>query len=390
MSICARTIRRTCALAMMSALMSCLDAAILRAEPRYNITALDVLPGGLDSLAFGLNDRGQVVGDSKKDRTGNVGQSRPVVWSYSGQPTELWSDQFIGASLAGINNSGEIVGRYGSGSGIPLPTPGVLPGRAFVWNATAGRRDLGLQPFGNSMATAINDNGQVSGTSEMLETVIIDGSPMDVLVPRAFVWDAAGGIRDIGTLGGHFEFTFANAINNLGQVIGYGGLADGNERAFVWDEAAGMRELPTIAGGSTRAVAINDLGQVLGSEIGVGGVIWDLNTATQRVVPGGSDLNNVGQTVGGTSIWDETNGRRLLSGLIPAGTGWQLEFAFAINDGGDIVGYGLLDDEVRGFLMTPVPEPATLRLLASASVAAAFFVLHRARRRALHPQEVIC
>src|SRR3989304_451607 len=125
------------------------------ATTRYNIVALDPLPGG-ESLAFGLNDRGQVVGDSRKDRKGNVGQSRPVVGDYSGVPHELWPEQLIGGSLADINNAGQIVGRYGSGSGIPLPTPGIPPGRAFYWSTDTGRVDLGLDPYGYSMAGGIN------------------------------------------------------------------------------------------------------------------------------------------------------------------------------------------------------------------------------------------
>jgi len=57
------------------------------------------------------------------------------------------------------------------------------------------------------------------------------------------------------------------------------------------------------------------------------------------------------------------NGKRLLADLIEPGTGWQLDYAFAINDAGDIVGYGLFNGQVRGFLMTAVPEPATWLLM---------------------------
>ncbi len=217
---------------------------------QYNITTLDILPGGLDSLAFGLNNVGQVVGDSRLDRTGNVGQSRPVVWDYSGVPNELWSDQTVGASLAGINNVGQIVGRYGTGSGIPTPGPGVPYGRGFVWDATNGMRDLGLSPVGNSEAAAINDAGQVAGTSEILETIIIDGVPNTSFVPHAFIWDETNGIRDIGNLGGYGAF--ANAINQHAQAVGYSDTQDGHERGFIWDDVHGMQEIPTLAGGDTR------------------------------------------------------------------------------------------------------------------------------------------
>lgn len=324
--------------------------------PQYNIVALDVLPGGLDSLAFGLNDVGQVVGASILNRSGNIGQSRPVVWDYSGVPHELWSDQSVGGSLADINNGGEIVGRYGSGSVIPLPTSGVPGGRAFYWSATTGRVDIGLEPFGNSQAVAINDSGQVAGTSEKPSS--------SFEVPHAFIWDADNGIRELGSLGG--QFTFANAMNNLGQVVGYGDLANGNERAFIWDEQYGMRELPTLNGGETRAIGVNDSGDVLIAESGFGSYIWNQTRGFTLDPIGGFAFNNLDQIVGGTigdpSIWDTLNGKHRLTDLIPSGTGWRLEIPFAIDDAGEIVGYGVLNGQVRGFLLIPVPEPNSLSL----------------------------
>jgi probable HAF family extracellular repeat protein len=347
------------------------------AAPPYNIVALDVLPGGLDSSAFGLNDQGQAVGDSRLDRSGNVGQSRPVLWNDAGQPVELWTEPFLGGSAADINNSGLIVGRYDSGSGIPLPTPGVLPGRAFVWNADAGRRDLGLQPFGNSMAVAVNDRGQVAGTSEVFETVIIDGQPtLELVGIRPFIWDAANGIRDLGTLGGA---AFAEDINALGQVVGRSENESGRTRAFVWDEIQGMRELPTL-GQSSQASSINDQGEVLGFDFGIGPVIWDLRTGARREAEAGLHLNNRGQILGGSSIWDETHGRQMLSDLIRPDSGWELRIATAINEFGQIIGAGTFRGERRGFLMTPVPEPSSLSLLVLSFLASVGYIGRGQRR----------
>src|SRR3989304_2047562 len=298
--------------------MLCWMTAPAHGAVQYNIVMLDVLPGGLDSEALGLNDVGQVVGTSLRNRGGNVGQMRPVVWDYSGQPHELWTDQSVGGNLADINNAGEIVGSYGSGSGIPLPTGGVPYGRAFYWNASTGRQDIGFEPVGNSRAIAINDNGQVAGSSERLEFVVVEtgGTPQPLYIPHAFIWDADDGIRELGGLGGFF--TLATAMNNVGQVVGYGDLANGHERAFIWDEQNGMRELPTLNGGETRAVAINDLGQVLGGGPGMGAVIWDLPSGNIMPVPGGRDLNNLGQAVGGAYLVDQNQTVRLLTDLIPS------------------------------------------------------------------------
>jgi hypothetical protein len=45
------------------------------------------------------------------------------------------------------------------------------------------------------------------------------------------------------------------------------------------------------------------------------------------------------------------------------GSGWVLSKASGINDLGQIVGAGSINGQTHAFLMTPVPEPATLLLL---------------------------
>lgn len=343
----------------------------VHAAPLYNITSLDVLPGTMESRAFGLNDHGQPVGDSRFDRSGHIGQSRPIVWNAIGEPTELWNDPLIGGSAADINNSGTIVGRYGSGSGTPLPGPGVPFGRGFVWDSINGRRDIGLEPVGNTQAVAINDAGQVVGTSEVLTTVNIEGEQHELFIPRAFIWDETSGIRDLGDLGGFGAF--ANDVNSQGQVIGYADNPDGFTRAFVWDEFSGIRELPTL-GQTSQAVAINDLGQVLGFDFGTGSVIWDLNTGLRQDVAGGIDLNNLGQILGGTvgnpTIFDPIDGTANLLDLIADDSGWMLELVYALSNESEIVGYGRINGELRGFLMTTVPEPSSMAFVLMAFLGA--------------------
>lgn len=330
------------------------------AVQQYNITALDTLPATMESRAFGLNVVGQAVGDSRLDRSGHIGQSRPVLWNSDGQPTELWNDPIIGGSAADINNNGMIVGRYGSGSGTPLPGPGVPFGRGFVWDSINGRRDLGLEPVGNTQAVAVNDSGQIVGTSEVLMNIEGD----NFFVPRAFVWDETNGIQDIGTLGG--SFSFANDNNELGQVVGYSETVEGFSRAYIWDNDKGLRALGTFNGTrSNRARAINDKGQVVGFESGVGGFIWDETIGLQPIgLANPYDINDSGQVVGGGAlIWDPINGTRILGDLIPSSLDWQLNFAFGINNAGHIIGYGQLDGETRGFLLTPIPEPQSTVLI---------------------------
>jgi probable HAF family extracellular repeat protein len=56
---------------------------------------------------------------------------------------------------------------------------------------------------------------------------------------------------------------------------------------------------------------------------------------------------------GSAFIWQ--NGViRDLNTLIPTGSGWFLQQATAINDGGQIVGNGTVGGQVHAFLLTPI------------------------------------
>ena len=76
----------------------------------------------------------------------------------------------------------------------------------------------------------------------------------------------------------------------------------------------------------------------------------------------GSAINNNGTVVGLSTIRNgsyrafiSTNGGKMqdLNTMIPTGTGWVLEEGTAINDAGQIAGYGTLHAQLRAFLLTP-------------------------------------
>jgi probable HAF family extracellular repeat protein len=105
-------------------------------DAAHGVRELGVLPGGVFSAAYGLNDMGQVVGWSESN-----GGDHAFLWD-DGQMIDLGH-----GAAADINNAGQIVGW------------------SFIWSdgVRANLNDLVLDDFGLtiSSASAINDAGQI-------------------------------------------------------------------------------------------------------------------------------------------------------------------------------------------------------------------------------------
>jgi probable HAF family extracellular repeat protein len=96
------------------------------------------------------------------------------------------------------------------------------------------------------------------------------------------------------------------------------------------------------------------------------------------------DLNDHGEVVGmiggtgGSYAFYWAGGTIHNLNNLTAGSGWDLIRASAINNHGQIVGFGTNPaGHPRAYLLTPIPEPSTLGGIA---VSAAFLVRRRARR----------
>lgn len=117
-----------------------------------------ILPslGGFTSEGNGINEQGDVVGDSMRVMSGD---EQAVWWTASGQLVELGAFGGPASSARDINNHGQIVGYALDGS---------LDPRAFLWEAGGPIVDLNtvLPPDSGWVllsANAINDAGQIVG-----------------------------------------------------------------------------------------------------------------------------------------------------------------------------------------------------------------------------------
>lgn len=202
------------------------------AGPEYALTVLDPVPGHDASCASGINDVGQIVGES--DNQADY-PSRPVATLWQG-------GQVIELDTAGRVSKAAAINRHGRVAGTLEPVPD-RGGRAFSLRPQKGL--LHLLPGESARAWAINDRGViVGGIGEF---------------PRlAYVYD-----RGVMTLlDVPAEWAMATGINNAGAISitaswgeGYGG--------FVYESGV-LTEL----GDGTDAVAINSSGIVAGSRSG--------------------------------------------------------------------------------------------------------------------------
>lgn len=151
------------------------------------------------------------------------------------------------SSATAINASGQVAGSAETAEGH---------GHAFFWTRAGGMVDLGTLGGDRSYATGLSSSGQVVGDSETSDGRI-----------QAFSWTQAGGMVDLGTLGGcsYGICSAATGVNASGEVVGYAETAAGHFDAFLWTLAGGMVDIGTLGGDGSDAYAVNDSGEIVGS-----------------------------------------------------------------------------------------------------------------------------
>jgi probable HAF family extracellular repeat protein len=388
------------------------SAAVPSHALEYSITDLGTL-GGMwqHSYATGINNSGQVVGYGYDFGRLYAGES------YTGS-YQAFVTGANGAGLAaiptldsgnwnkatGISDNGWVVGTAATAPGNDGENPAVGNPRAFVYRADGSIAPQALAtPGTHSFGNGINNGGQVTGSY-----VTAAGTQ------RAFVTQAAGAAPvELGTLGG--ANAIGNGINQSGKVAGVSTIIGGEEsidfgtsRGFVTNTANGapygvmapiaiVGSDPTSTDHTSTANGINDNGQTVGTTenyyytdasafiAGPDGIGRRLNVhdmgefemqGAWRLSSRGLAINDSGQ-VGGSYFWtvnmmdhafiSGANGFGLVdvntlsfNNLASGVRDWLFVNVTGINDLGQFVANG---DNGRAYLISPVPEPATVLLM---------------------------
>lgn len=288
------------------------DASFLWTGPGQ-VSALPGLPGASDTIAFGLNDLDQAVGDSGaavfSDAHGVLWQNG-VVHDLGTLPGDAGSDAYV------INNLGFTTGDSYSPNGTY---------RAVIWDPSQKIHRLsGRASWSYSYAECINDLGQIAGQAGPDASGDYPGvywSTKDAA--PTYLQKPAGG----GSAG-------PVAINLWAQIVGsVTPNSTGVSIPALWQQGR-LTELAVLANDPFGvALGINNWGQIVGFSASLAG-FQDLTTAHPILWENGQSID--------------------LQDQIPTGSGWRLEQASSINDLGQIAGIGWRHGQLRACLLTPV------------------------------------
>ncbi|MEW6199884.1 MAG: choice-of-anchor W domain-containing protein [Planctomycetota bacterium] len=317
----------------------------ISAHPTLRYTIVDI--GALSAngtYPASINDAGDVVGYYYSSSW----QQRAFLYR-GGVISDLGTLGGVMAYAHDINNLGQVVGESMTAGGQTL---------AFRWDGSGPLVNLGALPGGTtSAAYAINSHGQVVGYSEYISTY------------HAFL-HSGGVMSHMGTLDYYLSGAFD--INDHGQAVGV--LMDdlGHAMAFLYDNGV-LVNLGTPLLSDSQAWVINNNGLVAGTAWGPGedrsflcanGIVIDLGALPGYPKTYANGINDEGKVVGTSTsntgvshAFLYTGGElRDLNSLLVPGHDWQyLAGAYAINNNGQITGYGRRNGQDRGFILTPVP-----------------------------------
>jgi probable HAF family extracellular repeat protein len=270
--------------------------------------------GGPNSIAFSLNERGEVTGYSDTSTPDPLGEDfclfsskqvcLPFLWER-GAMTPLPTLGGNNGQAFSINSRGQVAGVAENNKPDPtcVATRQVLHFKPVLWEEGEIQELPTIAGDTDGVANAINDEGQAVGvTGDCTRNF------------HGVLWEH-GTVTDLGTLGGLVLSPFD--INNRGQVVGLAFSPDFTTiLAFLWQNGV-VTNLGTLPPDVfSLALWINDKGQIVGDSCDVSfscraflwqnGTLTDLNSLvhdpTAPYLENGNSINLRGQIAGKTTV----------------------------------------------------------------------------------------
>lgn len=253
--------------------------------PTVTLQDLGSLVAGYDATGRDVNAAGDVVGEA-----GTASGRHAFLWTEAGGLQDLGTLGGSSSIAYGINGDGVVVGVSATSTTYPFGN------RAFRWTSSSGMQDLGVSSgWTETSASSVNASGEIVG-------LLTGDSPA-----QAFVWTPGTGMTPIGAIGtaGGEDLNDAGTVAGTFSQLQPDGLSE--LRAAIWTSSGGLQSLGTLGGGEydqTRSVAVNDVGQVLGTDDDVGPFVWSSGAGFTPVLDWHfqpADLNDQADMVGANS-----------------------------------------------------------------------------------------
>ena len=338
------------------------------AASSYSVVDLGDMPGASQCVATDINEQSDVVGYCQPIATSTG--PRAFRWR-NGVMTDLGvMPKGSYSQAAAVNLSGVSVGVGDNDKGLPV-----------AWVSTPNGLYNFFPSVLNSYAVSILNNGTIggyftksgSGNTASWKGALWTPDPKDPRKYRVTELPVIPGTIVAGTS------AIPTALNEIGQAAGTATNNVIGQHAVLWNNDAdhSIVDLGTLPGNwGSRAFSMNDLGFVVGeSSTGIFGskpVLWandPVHTVSELgLLPGDRfgaaiDINNNNEVIGASRgesntpistpfIWDAIHGLRNLRHLVSDPT-WTIDGVSAINDKGQIVGFGHHNGQNRAFMLVP-------------------------------------
>lgn len=356
-------------------------------------------PGAAQTTLYGINDRGDLVGEFKPDLTSaNI----PFVRWANGTPEVLHLPGLSGVRVYDINDDGVIVGRYKDAANKNrafYATPvAPLPERfGFVFET------VDIPGSSETLLSDIRNDGTLLGRFKINDGVsqgfVQSGTNLTTFNVTGTTATFPGGIDNFGRVAGFYRnatnaeiqhgfirdldgtittidgpgqtFTYAWRINDAGQVNGYW-FEDPFFITSFRRAPNGVLTTNVFAGSPMGTVArgLNDAGDMAGwkwtADFTLEGVVFAGGATNVFAVPGWdntlpADINNSGDIAGTVNInFERTAGffraadGRIVT-FVPPGAVSAIE-VFGLNDHREVVGEFRDASGLHGFVARPVPS----------------------------------